>query len=161
MSSPDQTCQELCTATASLNPVSVRVVGVCDYPVTGFAMSDVVVTGCVISSASTLPISSDTVLVTVQVVVQFTFTGTRPDGTTFSETAECGTELRFLVTPVQFPVTLFQEIPCATELVCSASDAGFDPTLGAEEFIITVAGTVACYGCVSAVVNVPLCPPTD
>lgn len=159
MPSPDANCQELCTATASLNPVSVQVLGVCDYLVSGFTISAVVVTGCVITSSSTLAISADTVLVTVQVVVQFTFTGTRPDGTSFTEAAECGTELRFLVTPVEFPVSLFQEIPCATELACSAVDAGFDATLGAEEFIITVTGTVACYGCESAVVNVELCPP--
>jgi hypothetical protein len=159
MPSPDPTCQELCTAKASLNPVAVRVVGVCDYPVNGFAISDVVVTGCVITSTSTLAVSSDTVLVTVQAVVQFTFTGTRPDGSTFAGADECGTELQFLVTPVEPPATVFAEVPCATELVCSAVDAGFDPALGVEEFILTVTGTVACYGCESAVVNVALCPP--
>ncbi|MCL6562825.1 MAG: hypothetical protein K6U87_07435 [Firmicutes bacterium] len=152
-------CQELCTATASLNPVSVRVLGVCDYLVDGFTISDVVVTGCVITSASTLAISADTALVTVQVVVQFRFTGTQPDGTSFSETAECATEIAFLITPVQFPVRLFGEVPCAIDLSCSATAAGFDAAIGAEEFIVTVTGTVACYGCESAVVNVELCPP--
>lgn len=159
MSPSDVNCQELCTATASLNPVSVQVLGVCDYLVSGFTISDVVVTGCVIPSSSTLAISADTVLVTAQVVVQFTFTGTQPDGTSFNEAAECATEVQFLVTPVQFPVSLFREIPCATDLICSAIDAGFDASIGAEEFIITITGTVACYGCENAVVNVELCPP--
>jgi hypothetical protein len=157
--SSNANCQELCTATASLNPVSVQILGVCDYLFSGFTISDVVVTGCVITSTSTLAVSSDTVLVTVQVVVQFTFNGTQPDGTSFHEAAECGTEIQFLVTPVQFPVSLFREIPCGVELTCSAVDAGFDPSLGAEEFIITLTGTVACYGCENAVVNVELCPP--
>lgn len=159
MSSSDQTCQELCTSTASLHATPVNVTGVCDYPVSGFTISDVAVTGCTVQVVNILPVSTDTVAVTVDAAVAFTFTGTRPDGSTFTASAQCDTVIDVLVTPVQPPVSLFQEIPCTADLACEAADAGFDPAIGAQEFIVTVTGTVSCYGCTSAVVGVQLCPP--
>ena len=87
----NQSCQELCTANASLSTTNVTAVGVCEYPVADFILSDVVVTGCTIESAL-LDRLSDTIVVLVFLAkVEFTYTGIRPDGSTFSESSECQT----------------------------------------------------------------------
>lgn len=151
----DESCQELCTGLAAGITVPVDVSGVCDYPVTDGRLTDVVVTGCHITSVSSLRVSEETMLVTVQVVVSFRFTGILPNDRRVEQTAECATTIEFLLSIL--PPVAFFDIPCTAELKCEAVDAGFDPQLAAQEFIVAVNGTVTCTGCQRAVVNVQRC----
>lgn len=157
MRASDQPCQDLCTATASVTPVTVSVVGVCDYEVSN-PLSDVMVTGCTVQSVQTLPISETDVFVSVDVIVTFTFV--ESGGTPGS--GQCETLIQFSITAAQPPATVSEQLPCTTDLTCTARDAGFEPNLtpevSAEEFIITITGTVSCTSCLPAVVNVQLCP---
>lgn len=161
MPTSDQSCQALCTNTASVTPVTVSVLGVCDYPVSN-PLIDVMVTGCTIQSVSTLPFAKTEVEVAVEVSVQFTFV---ESGSTVPMTAECKSFIQFIVTAAEPPATVSEQLPCTTDLACSARHAGFEPALtpkvSAEEFIITITGTVSCTVCLPAVVNVQLCPPVD
>lgn len=150
-------CQNLCTALADLTPTPISALGVCDFPVTGFTISDVVVTGCTIDLLVIEPLSETVVAVSVGVIISFTYTGTRPDGSTFADTGECNATVQFKASPVQEDYSLAEDIPCAANLSCTAVDAGYDPTLGVEEFIVSISGTLSCYGCQTAVVTVQEC----
>ncbi|MCY0865389.1 MAG: hypothetical protein OWQ57_10595 [Sulfobacillus sp.] len=154
MSSSEVTCQELCTATATPVVTPVKVTGVCDYAVST-PLGQVTVSDCQIESVSSLAISSTTVLISVQTVVHFTFV---LDDT--HQTAECRTVIEFLLSPVEPPVTLLEFPPCLADVTCRTTYAGYDRFIDAEEFLVTVIGSVSCYGCESTVVNVQLCPPT-
>lgn len=159
MSTSEETCQELCTSVATVITALIEVNGVCDYAVSDMQIRDVVVTGCVIASVRTPRVSDDTILVTVEAVVEFRFNAIQPGGNPVAQHAECGTTIEFLLNLLP-PLTFFDQ-PCTPELQCRAVYAGFDPQIGAEEFIVTVTGTVSCYACQSAVVNVQLCPASD
>ncbi|AEJ41845.1 hypothetical protein TPY_3693 [Sulfobacillus acidophilus TPY] len=156
MSTGEETCQELCTAISTVITALIDADGVCDYPVSDIPIHDVVVTGCAIASVRTFRVSDDTILVTVEAVVEFNFNAIQPDGNAVTQHAECGTTIEFLLNLLP-PLTFFDQ-PCTPELECQAVYAGFDPQIGAEEFIVTVTGTVSCPACESAVVNVKLCP---
>ncbi|MCY0898813.1 MAG: hypothetical protein OWU33_07740 [Firmicutes bacterium] len=159
MSTNQATCQELCTSVATVITALVDVNGVCDYPVSGIQPRDVVVTDCVIAAVRTLRVSDNTILVTVEAVVEFQFSVTQPEGNPVAQHAECGTTIEFLLN-LEPPLAFFDQ-PCTPELQCQAVYAGFDPQLGAEEFIVTVTGTVSCNACQPAVVNVQLCSASD
>jgi len=154
MSSPDSPCQDLCTSLASRVTTPIEATGVCDYAVSA-PLTQVTVSDCRVDSVSSLIISDTTALITVQTVVSFTFliNDTR-------QAAECRTAVDLLISPVEAPVTLSSSPPCMAEVTCRATYAGYDPLVEAEEFLVTVIGTVSCYGCESTVVTVPLCPPT-
>lgn len=160
MAMPDQPCQELCTAIASVATSSVQMAGVCDYRVSN-PLEDVTVTGCTIQESSASPISDSQVLVSANVSVEFTAVEAS-SGIHFS--AECETHMSVVVNVFNPPATLSDQLPCTLSLSCNARYAGYLPHLtpeipiGAEEFIITVTGTVSCPNCQPAVVNVQLCP---
>jgi hypothetical protein len=158
MTMPGFPCQSLCTATATLHVSPVQVTGVCDFPISGFIISDVVVTGCVVTSVLSLVVRPQTVLITLEAVVTFDYTATFPDGSSEGLSNECLSTIEFLLTPVTPPEHLVEELPCTGNLSCTAIDAGFDPVLSAQEFVVTVTGSISCYGCQRAVVNVSLCP---
>lgn len=160
MTAPDQPCQDLCTAIASVNSATVQAVGVCDYPVSN-PLEDVMVTDCTIQQASADPISDTQVLVSATVAVDFTAVEAS-SGIPFS--AQCETTISVIVTAAPPPATVSTQLPCTTDLTCSARYAGLAPMLTpleAEEFIITVSGTVSCTSCEPTVVNVQLCPSTQ
>jgi hypothetical protein len=162
MSAPDQNCQELCTAIASGVSAPVQALGVCDYQVSN-PLEDVVVTGCTVEEAFATPISDTRVLVTVNVAVDFTAVEAS-SGLPFS--AQCETSIPVIVTLAPPPAaTISEQFPCTTDVTCTAQYAGFEPApspdISAEEFIISVTGSVSCTSCAPATVNVQLCPTAD
>lgn len=156
MSAPVQPCQDLCTDVASVATASVLMIGVCDDTVS-MPFEDVSVTGCTIQEASASPISDSKVLVSVNVAVDFTAV---ESSSGIPVSGQCDTHMSAVVTAVNPPATLSDQLGCSQNLACSARYAGYEPNLtplGAEEFIITVSGTVSCTNCQPAVVNVQLC----
>ena len=157
MAVPDQPCQELCSAIAGVAAVPVQVVGVCDYNVS-MPFEDVTVTGSAIQQADAFAVSDTEILLSVTVAVYFTAVES-PSGTPVS--AQCETSMSVILTVAEPPAAVSDRFPCTTDLVANARYAGFEPALtpevSAEEFIITVGGTVACTTCLPAVVDVGLC----
>lgn len=157
MAIPPQPCQELCTAIASVATSPVQMVGVCDYTVSN-PLEDVTVTGCAVQEAAVSPISDSQALVSANATVEFT-AAEASSGVPFS--ALCETHMSVVITVLSPPATLSAQFPCTLSLTCSARYAGYEPQLSAEEFIITVTGTLSCPTCQPAVVNVQLCPTAD
>ena len=161
MTVPDQTCQEICTAIASTSSMIVQAVGVCDYVVSN-PLSDVTVTGCVIEGANTHAINSTLVLVSVITLLDFTAV---ESGSSVPESFQCEAFIDFIITAAEFPASVSDDLPCTANLTCTARYAGFEPVLtpdtSAEEFVVTVSGTITCTSCLPATVNVQLCPSTS
>lgn len=155
MSEVDQPCQELCTAIASLKPTPFTALNVCDFP-TNRPLSDVVVQDCTIVLAILERLSEDTVILSVLVTIDFTYASAGPDGNTVSNAGRCDTTVQIKLKPVEEGFTL-AEVPCSGTLECQARDAGFDPSVGAQQFIVTLTGSLSCYGCQNQIVNTQLC----